>query len=169
MSSISWNSKYIDGRQVEARIAELENDVSDFEKMAANAGWSFRTEGDLWVAVGPEVDGSPGNVYTDESRDVVVVCAAEDAGARWADVTDVEELHDLRQLREEAQSYGGWPNCTLINEDNWVEYAQQYADDLGGVTDEWPPRHIDWDAAAEALREDYTEVQFSGSSFYVRT
>ena len=169
MSSISWSSRSIVGRDVEARITELEAEISGYETMATAAGWSFRTDGDTWVAIGPEIDGSPGITYIDESRDVVVLSAAEEAGARWADLTDVEELDDLRQLREEAQHYGGWPNCTLINEDNWVEYAQEYADGLGGVTDEWPHRHIDWEAAAETLREDYTEVQFSGNSFYVRT
>jgi hypothetical protein len=169
MSDISTCSKYIDGRSVEARIEELERELSDYEDEANEAGWEFRKEGDEWVAIGPDSDGAPGNEYRDESRDVVVLAAAEEAGARWTSLTDLEELDDLRQLRDEAQGYGGWPQCTLINEDNWIDYAQQMADDLGGVTDGWPHRHIDWEAAADELKQDYTEVRFGSASFYLRT
>ena len=168
MSDISTCSKYIDGRAVEARIEELETEIRDFEDTALEAGWEFRKEGDEYVAEGPTVDGSPGNVYRDSSRDVVVLAAAEEAGARWTSLTDPEELEDLRGLRDEAQGYGGWPNCTLVNDDNWIEYAQTLADDAGGVTDAWPHRHIDWEAAADELRQDFTEVRYGGSSFLMR-
>ncbi|MBT2325516.1 hypothetical protein J7E62_24590 [Variovorax paradoxus] len=169
MSDISTCSKYIDGRAVERRIDELEGEILDYEEEAVEAGWTFtQSSSGIWIANGPEVEGTPGSQYTDEDRNVVVLDAAYEAGARFAHLVDVEELDDLRQLREEAQGYGGWPNCTLVNEDNWVEYAQQTADDLGGVTDSWPHRHIDWDAAADELKQDYTEVRYGGSSFLMR-
>lgn len=167
--NISASSKYIDGRAVEDRIEELESEVDDFERVATEAGWTFHQDGSEWVATGPDNDDSPGNEYRDESRDIVVVCAAEDAGARWTSLTDVEELDDLRALRDESRGYGGWPNCTLVNEDRWIEYVQEVADGLGGVNDEWPHRHIDWDAAAEELREDFIEVLFGSTSFLMRT
>ena len=168
---ISTCDKYIEGRAVEARIEELEGEISDFEDTASEAGWTFHQEGSEWVAEGPDKDGAPGtgNVYRDDTRDAVVLSAAEEAGARWTDLTDLEELEDLRGLRDEAQGYGDWPNCTLINDDNWVEYAQQLADDASGVKEDWPHRHIDWDAAADELKLDYTEVRYGGNSFLMRT
>lgn len=38
---------------------------------------------------------------------------------------------------------------------------------LKGAT-EWPLRHIDWDAAAEELKQDYTSVEFDGVTYWIR-
>jgi hypothetical protein len=70
---------------------------------------------------------------------------------------------------------GGIPDWiygeTLIAESYFVEYAQELARDVGMVTDEhdtWPLRYIDWDAAAEALKADYVELEILGSTYLAR-
>lgn len=59
---------------------------------------------------------------------------------------------------------------TLIREDYFVQYAQELADDIGAVDKDavWPTSFIDWDAAAEALKQDYTEVTYRGTTYYSR-
>ncbi len=89
------------------------------------------------------------------------------------DLTDEhEELQVLRALAEEAEGYAAdWPHGeVLINESYFTEYAQQLAEDIGAIPDEagWPACHIDWDAAADALKIDYTEVDFDGTTFLIR-
>ena len=59
---------------------------------------------------------------------------------------------------------------TLIREDYFTEYAQQLAEDIGAINKShgWPLTYIDWDAASDALKQDYTEVEYRGTTYYVR-
>jgi hypothetical protein len=58
----------------------------------------------------------------------------------------------------------------LIREDYFTEYAQELAEDIGAVPREigWPLYHIDWEAAADALKRDYMTVEFLGQTYYVQ-
>lgn len=60
---------------------------------------------------------------------------------------------------------------TLIADDYFKEYAQELADDIGAVDKDlgWPGSFIDWDAAADALRQDYTSVTYDGDDYLVRS
>lgn len=63
---------------------------------------------------------------------------------------------------------------TMIHEYEFTNYAQELAYDLGFINraneGEWPANHIDWDDAAEELKNgDYSEVTFGGHIYYVRT
>ena len=86
--------------------------------------------------------------------------------------SDHEEYRALKALAEEAEGYASdWTyGAALIRETHFVEYAQELAEDIGTVKSdaEWPLRHIDWDAAAEELKQDYTEVDFDGVTYLVR-
>lgn len=49
------------------------------------------------------------------------------------------------------------------------EYAEEYAYETGAVErGSWVERYIDWEKAAEDLKEDYTEVEILGHTFYLR-
>jgi hypothetical protein len=82
---------------------------------------------------------------------------------------DRERLAELRVVAEsgiEDWIYG----ATLIREDYFVTYAQDLAEDIGAIGRDmqWPLSHIDWEAAADALKVDYTEVELGGHTYYVR-
>ena len=83
-----------------------------------------------------------------------------------------EEYRILTALREEAEPYApDWRyGATLIRDDYFEEYAKQLAEDLGvaPVSDEWPASHIDWEAAADALKQDYVEVDYDGVTYWIR-
>lgn len=84
-----------------------------------------------------------------------------------------EELDELIELESDL-------GCTLesadqnglffIDEDYFEDYARELAYDLGAINhvEEWPASHIDWEAAADELRMDYTEVEFDGNNYLVR-
>jgi hypothetical protein len=71
-----------------------------------------------------------------------------------------------------AENYTGeWNDgATLIAADYFTEYARQYADDIGAVKDDhgWPLDHMDWDAAARALQQDYTRTTIDGRDYWIR-
>lgn len=83
------------------------------------------------------------------------------------------ELDELLQLEVDL-------GCTLesadqnslffIDEDYFEDYARELAYDLGAINhvEEWPACHIDWKAAADSLRYDYTEVEFQGNTYLFR-
>ena len=79
-----------------------------------------------------------------------------------------EEAEDIFELRDDCNFYARGE--TLINEDVWVDYVQQMAEDIEGKDlSQWPYNHIDWEDAAHGLKIDYTTIIFRGQEFYVRS
>jgi hypothetical protein len=78
------------------------------------------------------------------------------------------ELEELEELESEISDFSRGE--TMIPVDDFEDYARELAEDLG-VTERnasWPYNHIDWEAAAEALAQDYTIVSYQGDDYYVR-
>jgi antirestriction protein len=60
----------------------------------------------------------------------------------------------------------------LILDYYFTDYARQLADDIGVFSNVkeygWPLNHIDWEAAADALKMDYSEVRWGGYTYFIR-
>jgi hypothetical protein len=110
-----------------------------------------------------------------DSRDVIarIEDLQEDVDAELADEDDIAELKALKALADEASGYAAdWQyGEALIRYSYFKEYAQQLADDLGAITNNatWPNNCIDWDEAARQLQQDYTEVDFDGVAYWIRS
>jgi hypothetical protein len=107
------------------------------------------------------------------------------------DDAHTKEIAMWRKILAEAADYAGASpkdGIFFVKDSYWKNYAIEYADDIGSLTDyarsvqryfssveyepvdlstQWPFRHIDWDAAADELREDYTsvDVEWDGSTY----
>lgn len=84
---------------------------------------------------------------------------------------EATELADLLDLQEQAEGYCSWRHgVTLINGDYFKKFAQEFAEDVGLIKSDsnWPYTCIDWEQAADELKQDYTGVEFAGETFYVR-
>ena len=79
-----------------------------------------------------------------------------------------EELKELEELESEISDFNHGE--TMIPVDDFEDYARELAWDLGAIDGDakWPLNHIDWEAAAEALAQDYTIVSYQGDDYYVR-
>jgi len=86
---------------------------------------------------------------------------------------DADELRILQALREEAEGYApDWPyGETLIRDSYFTEYAQQLAEDIGEISrsDHWPNTCIDWEQAANELKNDYSCIDFDGVEYWIRS
>lgn len=85
---------------------------------------------------------------------------------------DDDETAELAELRELADEVTEWEyGATLIPTYAFEDYARELAEDIGAVDKEasWPNCHIDWEAAADSLSQDYTEVTYQGTDYYVRS
>lgn len=83
---------------------------------------------------------------------------------------DDEEEAEVAAAIEELSDAGLEDWGHLIREDCFTDYAQELAADIGAIDPDasWPLTYIDWEAAANALRMDYTAVEFLGHTYYVR-
>lgn len=95
----------------------------------------------------------------------------------WDEGNEGCELKAITELLSDLCGYGGdeqwegdWYPVTLIHENYFTQYAQELADDIGAVDRDakWPNTHIDWEAAAEDLKQDYSTVEFDGNTYYYR-
>lgn len=84
---------------------------------------------------------------------------------------DEEEFQTLRHLAEQGEGYGDWVYGEMLIRDSYFqEYAQELAEDIGaiGQNEQWPLRHIDWEAAADELKQDYMSLDFDGVEYWMR-
>lgn len=81
------------------------------------------------------------------------------------------ELDALRALAEDASGSPDWTYGEALIRDSYFEdYARELAEDVGAVPRDlaWPACHIDWEAAANALKQDYTSISFDGVDYWIR-
>lgn len=108
-----------------------------------------------------------------DSRDIIDrIAELEAEGEEALDEDERGELVALKDLALDGETnVPDWPyGETLIRDDYFVTYAQQLADDIGATNSDqgWPLGFIDWDAAADALKMDYTELDFDGVTYWAR-
>jgi antirestriction protein len=59
---------------------------------------------------------------------------------------------------------------TMIPADDFTDYAQELAEDIGAIDGDakWPVYCIDWERAARELKMDYASVRVNGTTYYFR-
>jgi hypothetical protein len=130
----------IDSREIIERIEELEAEQADLVERLSNGEI---TEGDM----------------------------------QQFDKEQGAELDALRALASEAESSPDWAyGEQLIHDSYFVEYTEQLIDDCypevskALASSEWPMRHLKLDIqqAAGELKQDYVDVTFNGSTYWIR-
>lgn len=152
---ITNNEDLIDSRDVIKRINYLEDERADLEMTVTEAEEALTDAGDDAGAKAEAED---------------TLAAAKAALREW---DGADELKALLALQEEAEGYSpDWRyGATLIRDTYFEKYTRELANDLHGkaIRDaSWPFDHIDWDSAADALKQDYTRVEFDGEDYWVR-
>lgn len=82
------------------------------------------------------------------------------------------ELTALKELAAEGEGCSDWNHGeTLIRDSYFETYAEELAADIGALDPKagWPLSYIDWEAAADALKMDYTAIDFDGVTYWVRS
>jgi DNA repair exonuclease SbcCD ATPase subunit len=147
----------IDSREVIAAIEELE---AEREALAdaveeAQAAYDFHNSED--TKTGPEWED---------------LTEAIDRLAEWDESSEAEELANLQALASEGEDYApDWLHgATLIRKDYFYSnYAEELCKDVGAIPSDVPDYIvIDWEATAENLSVDYTEVDFDGETYLIR-
>jgi len=104
-------------------------------------------------------------------------CWTSEKGERFLESADWTEEQEneyqvLLAFAEQAEGYcADWRyGETLINDGYFERYAQELAEDTGALEncDKWPATCIDWEKAADELKQDYTAIDFDGTTFWTR-
>ena len=161
--SISNSQDVIDSRDVIARIEELRGGLEFLIEAFKDAEEDGREEAlknlNEWLE--EELDSEEAENFTGTQEDF----------EEWGKSSDALELLSLEKLAEEAEGSPDWRyGKSLIRDSYFTEYAEQFAEDIGADSRNMarPCTYIDWDAAADALKQDYTEVDFDGISYFLR-
>jgi uncharacterized small protein (DUF1192 family) len=151
---INFSSDILDSRDIEERINHLEGEIERIDEES-------REQWEKSVIASNDGNG-PAYPYANfDNVDEFVKHVIENSDERL-------ELKKLTDFRDEVGS-GEWPyGLTFINADSFTEYAEQFAEDIGAINRDaaWPLNHINWEAAASDLKQDYSEVEIDGNSFY---
>ena len=137
---------YIDSRDLEKRLEELQDERQELLDAIGEA------ENEL-------SDSEEGNNSELEES----LTDAKEALQEW-DNDNLKEMQELESLENEISEWSD--GNTLIPEEDFVDYCQELCEDI--------PRDlpsyivIDWDATAENLKADYSEVEYQGNTYLVR-
>ena len=92
------------------------------------------------------------------------------AQAEWDSGDEAEELRDIEVFLEEGTrefQHGE----TLIRDSYFEEYARELAEgvsDYNARSESWPFTCIDWEKAAEELKQDYTYEELGSYTYWFR-
>jgi len=121
-----------------------------------------------------------------DARNAYLEATEDEDHMEYCDCDICEELREAeKSYREWLEEYGAqldelddleseiseWRHGeTMIAVDDFPEYAEELAGDIGAIdrNANWPLNHIDWDAAADELSQNYTVVTYEGEDYYVR-
>lgn len=81
------------------------------------------------------------------------------------------ELKAIQEVKAEVDGYAGdtfQDGVQLISEQDFPEYIQELLEDIGEVPKLPWYVEVDWEATANHLRVDYTEVDFQGTTYLFR-
>lgn len=112
------------------------------------------------------------NENVNDDGDIVFDLGAVDDYVRFKAEDESAEYAKLKAIAEEGEGYApDWKyGVTFIRDDYFEDYARELAEDIGAIDRDaaWPNSYIDWEAAADALRMDYTSVEIDGEDWWFR-
>jgi hypothetical protein len=104
----------------------------------------------------------------------------EELEEKECDKQEAAEFQLIKTLLEEVRGEGGdekwrgdWYPLGFIRDSYFTKYAEELAKDVGDVPSKeedirWPFNCIDWEAAADLLKEDYSSVEIAGVTYWYR-
>jgi len=161
----------IDSRDIISRIEELES-IIESDEISEDNGAEPQLDENGQVIENMATCGECGKTWNDaliSSR-----TPAPSGRCPYESIhEEIAELKVLQTLADEAEGYApDWKYGESLIRDSYFEtYARELADDIGAIdkNQSWPNNCIDWEEAADQLKQDYTSVDFDGVEYWVRS
>lgn len=152
---IKWLEEYINAASNAEEIEDLEDEIRELEETRSE----YTQTDERYSEITDALD-------TARAELAKLIAAANDI-----DTDDEEaELEVLKALKEEVSEAYWDDGVAFICDDYFEDYAREYAEGLDPDirTARWPFNHIDWTAAADELKVDYSFVDFDGETYWYR-
>ena len=143
---------YLDTRDLDKRLDELES-----------LEYAYKDAQEEFKEAQKDYD-EDHNDQTDE-RLADAIISLKEAEEAFTEEEEAE-LKELRDLRDEISEWRHGE--TLIPEDEWVEYVEELAKEIGAIGENADWIVVDWEETAENLAQDYAIVTYQGQDYYVR-
>ena len=103
----------------------------------------------------------------DEASENIDEDERDDFKSYWED--EYQQIDDIAEVENAVGSeftYG----CTLIEEDDFEDYVRELLVDIGCIPEDFPNWiEIDWEATSENVKQDYSELEYKGETYYFRS
>jgi hypothetical protein len=106
--------------------------------------------------------------YTEYSEiDFEVVDNNKEFQELWKD--ELNSIREIDELESDIDNGEFDSGTTLIEEDDFEEFVEQDLEDCGYISKDFPTWiEINWEATANNVRQDYSEVEFRGNTYLYR-
>lgn len=109
--------------------------------------------------------------YAEQTESFEDILFEEEEIESWKEQFEYELnlIKEIDELEEEILN-GEWEyGVTLIEEDEFEEYCEELLIDCGYISKDFPSWiTIDWKDTADNMKQDYSEVEFRGTSYLYR-
>ena len=170
-ANISFNSS-LDSRDIQEEIDNIESLKNDYESDLESLNEELNNlESDLYDIENAEDYEGKENDIDDKLEEIsnkeLEVQECEFEYNRYS-----EELAELEELKEEVSNNsdeGFEYGIQLIHENDIDDYLRELLLDCGYLPNDLPSWiEIDWNATYNNMKQDYSEIELNGNTFYVR-
>lgn len=107
--------------------------------------------------------------YEDQTEEYEDILFDEEEIQSWKEdwEDEIKEIEEINNIEDECREFDFGE--TLIREDEWEDYVKDLLEDCGYIPKDFPSWiEIDWDATANNVKQDYSEVEYQGDTYYFR-
>lgn len=178
-TNFNWGDSLLDSRDIISRHEELqeeyENLVGALDEAESELSAFLKEDGH-----DPDQEKDKEDIAAIERKLEELHCAIEDAQDALNDFNssfDKDELDTLTEVVSQGEDSGDWSyGETLILDSYFSEYIEDLVNDCYDIPQElkegkWPFNHMtmDWEACAEEAKNDFTEINAGGLTYYIRS
>jgi hypothetical protein len=163
------NNTVFDTRDLIDYLKELEdnlvNNWNDFRaEFAETAEEPQFTTDEFKADYIEDIFGTAGFEYADNAKTLF-------DSFQYAYENEILDYNDLNTFCDELRdccsdfNYG----ASIIHEDYFTDYTQELVTDCGYISSDFPGWiEIDWEATANNVKNDYSEVTYNGNTYFIR-
>ena len=171
IANISFNSS-LDSRDIQEEIDNIKGLKNDYESdLRALNDELNDLQGELY-GIEKEEDYKDKQCDIDNKLEEIAEKENEIQECEFEYKRYSEELAELEALKEEIESNsdeGFEYGIQLIHEDYIDDYLDELLEDCDYLPKDLPHWiKIDWQATYDNMKEDYTEIELNGNTFYIR-
>jgi hypothetical protein len=172
-TKFKWTDSTIDSLDIIERYANLKGDYDELVEALQEARNAYTYHGDK----------SSGSVEFDEklfdkeSEELLkTIDNSQEDLDQFNQSFERDEMDTLAEIIKQGEDSPDWNyGETLINSDYFTDYTKELIEDCYELPSElnsekWPYRHIkvDYEAAADQLKDDYFSIDIENQTFYIR-